>query len=60
MIGDEFTISGQTPDRPAQVAESTSTLLDRILNTRDDAAVVLLRLLVGLVVFFPEGLQKFL
>jgi putative oxidoreductase len=29
-----------------------------ILRTRDDPAVVLIRLLVGLVVFFPEGLQK--
>ena len=29
-----------------------------ILRTRDDPAVVLVRLLVGLVVFFPEGLQK--
>src|SRR5579863_96005 len=33
-------------------------MLDRILATRDDPAVLLIRLLVGLVVFFPEGLQK--
>jgi putative oxidoreductase len=33
---------------------------DRILDTRDEPAVVLIRLLVGLVVFFPEGLQKLL
>lgn len=35
-------------------------MLDRILVTRDDAAILIIRLLVGLVVFFPEGLQKFL
>jgi putative oxidoreductase len=35
-------------------------VLDRILTTRDDRAVLLIRLLVGLVVFFPEGLQKLL
>ena len=35
-------------------------MLNRILNTRDDPAVFLIRLLVGLVVFFPEGLQKLL
>jgi putative oxidoreductase len=35
-------------------------VLDRILTTRDDRAVPLIRLLVGLVVFFPEGLQKLL
>src|SRR5579863_552239 len=35
-------------------------MLDRILATRDDPAVLLIRLLVGLVVFFPEGLQKLL
>lgn len=33
-------------------------MLDRILKTRDDPSIVLIRLLVGLVVFFPEGLQK--
>jgi putative oxidoreductase len=33
---------------------------DLILDTRDEPAVVLIRLLVGLVVFFPEGLQKLL
>ncbi|HLJ39443.1 MAG TPA: DoxX family protein [Steroidobacteraceae bacterium] len=33
-------------------------LLDRILRTPDQPAVILVRLLVGLVVFFPEGLQK--
>jgi putative oxidoreductase len=33
-------------------------LLESMLCTRDDRAVVLIRLLVGLVVFFPEGLQK--
>jgi uncharacterized membrane protein YphA (DoxX/SURF4 family) len=35
-------------------------MFDRVLNTRDDRAVALIRLLVGLVVFFPEGLQKLL
>lgn len=35
-------------------------MLDRIINTRDDRSVLLIRLLVGLVVFFPEGLQKLL
>jgi putative oxidoreductase len=33
-------------------------LLESLLRTRDDRAVILIRLLVGLVVFFPEGLQK--
>ena len=33
-------------------------LRDRILATQDAPAIVLVRLLVGLVVFFPEGLQK--
>jgi len=31
-----------------------------MLTTRDDRTVVLIRLMVGLVVFFPEGLQKLL
>ncbi len=31
-----------------------------ILRTRDERSVILIRLLVGLVVFFPEGLQKLL
>jgi putative oxidoreductase len=35
-------------------------MLNRILNTGDDSSVLLIRLLVGLVVFFPEGLQKLL
>ncbi len=35
-------------------------MIDRILRTRDDTAIVLIRLLVGLVVFLPEGLQKLL
>jgi putative oxidoreductase len=35
-------------------------MFDRILATRDDPSVLLIRLLVGLVVFFPEGLQKLL
>lgn len=35
-------------------------LLDSIIATRDEPAVVLIRLLVGLAVFFPEGLQKLL
>ncbi len=35
-------------------------MLDRILKTRDDPAVLFIRLIVGLVVFFPEGLQKLL
>jgi putative oxidoreductase len=33
-------------------------LRDRILSTQDVPAVLLVRLLVGLVVFLPEGLQK--
>jgi len=33
-------------------------VLDRIIHTRDDRTVVLIRLAVGLVVFLPEGLQK--
>ncbi len=35
-------------------------MLERIINTRDEPSVILIRLLVGLVVFFPEGLQKLL
>jgi uncharacterized membrane protein YphA (DoxX/SURF4 family) len=35
-------------------------MFERVLDTRDDRATVLVRLLVGLVVFFPEGLQKLL
>jgi putative oxidoreductase len=35
-------------------------MLDRILQTRDDWSLLLIRLSVGLVVFFPEGLQKLL
>ncbi len=35
-------------------------MLDRIIDTRDDPSVLMIRLLVGLVVFFPEGLQKLL
>lgn len=37
-----------------------SQLRERILGTRDEPAIILIRLLVGLVVFFPEGLQKLL
>jgi len=33
-------------------------VFDRILNTPDEPAVVLVRLIVGLVVFLAEGLQK--
>jgi len=35
-------------------------LLQRILKTSDEPSMLLIRLLVGLVVFLPEGLQKFL
>jgi uncharacterized membrane protein YphA (DoxX/SURF4 family) len=35
-------------------------LRERILSTADERAIVLVRLLVGLVVFFPEGVQKLL
>jgi putative oxidoreductase len=35
-------------------------VLERILRTRDDQSIILVRLLVGLVVFFPEGIQKLL
>ena len=35
-------------------------MLDRILKTSDERAIILVRLLVGLVVFFPEGIQKLL
>ncbi|HUL46983.1 MAG TPA: DoxX family protein [Steroidobacteraceae bacterium] len=35
-------------------------MIDRILQTRDDWSLVLIRLSVGLMVFFPEGLQKLL
>lgn len=35
-------------------------MFDRILQTRDDVSLVLIRLSVGLIVFFPEGLQKLL
>jgi len=35
-------------------------MLERILSTSRDRSVVLIRLLVGLVVFFPEGIQKLL
>jgi len=37
-----------------------SPLLHRVIATRDEPSVALIRLLVGLVVFFPEGLQKLL
>jgi len=33
-------------------------MVSRIFSTRDDRSVILIRLAVGLVVFFPEGLQK--
>ena len=35
-------------------------MLQRILRTSAEPSMLLIRLLVGLVVFFPEGLQKFL
>ncbi|HSY45882.1 MAG TPA: DoxX family protein [Steroidobacteraceae bacterium] len=35
-------------------------MLERIITTREGPALVLVRLLVGLAVFFPEGLQKLL
>jgi putative oxidoreductase len=35
-------------------------MLDRILQTRDDWSILLIRLSVGLIVFLPEGLQKLL
>jgi uncharacterized membrane protein YphA (DoxX/SURF4 family) len=35
-------------------------LRERILSTADERAIVLVRLLVGLGVFFPEGVQKLL
>ena len=35
-------------------------MLERILQTRDDWSTLLIRLAVGLIVFFPEGLQKLL
>ncbi len=35
-------------------------MFDRIVATRDDRTVILIRLLVGLVVFIPEGIQKLL
>jgi putative oxidoreductase len=37
-----------------------TALRERILSTPDQRAIILVRLLVGLVVFFPEGLQKLL
>lgn len=37
---------------------TSRSMIDRILSTRDDGATILMRLVVGLVVFFPEGLQK--
>jgi hypothetical protein len=33
-------------------------MLDRILQTRDDVSLVLIRLSVGLIDFFPEGLPR--
>ena len=33
-------------------------MIGKLTATRGDRAVILIRLLVGLVVFFPEGLQK--
>jgi len=36
------------------------TLGGALLRTRETGWVILIRLLVGLVVFFPEGLQKLL
>jgi putative oxidoreductase len=33
-------------------------VLDRILETSGERPIILIRLLVGLVVFFPEGIQK--
>lgn len=35
-------------------------MVERILCTQNDRSVVLIRLLVGLAVFLPEGLQKLL
>lgn len=35
-------------------------MIERILCTQNDRSVVLIRLLVGLAVFLPEGLQKLL
>ena len=33
-------------------------MLDRVVNTRAEHSLILIRLLVGFVVFFPEGIQK--
>jgi uncharacterized membrane protein YphA (DoxX/SURF4 family) len=35
-------------------------MLERILKTSAEPSIILVRLLVGLVVFFPEGIQKLL
>jgi putative oxidoreductase len=35
-------------------------MLDRMIRTGNDQAVSLIRMMVGLAVFFPEGLQKLL
>jgi uncharacterized membrane protein YphA (DoxX/SURF4 family) len=35
-------------------------VFDRIIAMRDDRTVILVRLMVGLFVFFPEGIQKLL
>jgi len=35
-------------------------MVQRLLKTLNDPSIVLIRLLVGLVVFVPEGIQKFL
>jgi putative oxidoreductase len=41
-------------------SRSGTGIFNRLVDTRNDGAVILVRLLVGLVVFFPEGLQKLL
>ncbi|HVN46158.1 MAG TPA: DoxX family protein [Steroidobacteraceae bacterium] len=48
------------PTGPADALAVVSPLRDQVLATRNEPAVILIRLLVGLVVFFPEGLQKLL
>ena len=35
-----------------------SDVVGSVMRTQGAAAVILIRLLVGLVVFFPEGIQK--
>ena len=44
----------------AALSRRGATALDRVLATSGERPIILIRLFVGLVVFFPEGVQKLL